>query len=111
MIQQIIALALIAIFVWRLGVQKKKKEINQNEFIFWLIFWVLGALAIIFIRDIDRLVGYFGFSGSGINFLLYLAIIVLFFLIFKLRLNIAKMDKNLTEVVRKVALDKNKKDN
>jgi len=109
MIQQIIALVLIAFFVSRLISQKRKKQINQNEFILWIAFWFLGALAIIFIKEIDRLVEYLGFSGSGINFLLYISIIILFYLVFRLRLNIAKMDKNLTEVVRKVALDKEKK--
>ncbi len=109
MLQQIIALAIIAVFIWRLGIQKNKKQINQNEFVFWLVFWGIGILAIIFIRDIDSLVNYLGFSGSGINFLLYLAIIVMFYLIFKLRLNIAKMDKNLTEIVRKITLNDHKK--
>ncbi len=102
--QQIIALILIIIFVWRLFRQKNKKQINQNEFKLWLVFWLLGAIAIIFIKEIDILVEQFGFSGSGINFLLYIAIIILFYLIFKLRLKIAKLDKQLTEIVRKISL-------
>ena len=106
MIQQIIALALIAIFIWRLIAQKKSKKIGQNEFIFWLSFWLLGTVAIIFIRQIDNLVGLLGFS-SGINFLLYLTVIILFYLVFKLRLALAKMDSNLTVIVRKLALMEN----
>jgi len=110
MIQQTIALILIAIFIWRLLSQKRKKRINQNEFILWLVFWLLGALAMIFIHRIDSLVRYLGFSGSGINFLIYLAILVLFYSIFRLRLNLAKMEKNITEIVRKIALDKENKE-
>ena len=106
MIQQIIALALIAIFIWRLIAQKKSKKIGQNEFIFWLSFRLLGTVAIIFIRQIDNLVGLLGFS-SGINFLLYLTVIILFYLVFKLRLALAKMDSNLTVIVRKLALMEN----
>lgn len=102
--QQVIALTLIIIFVWRLFRQKNKKEINQNEFTLWLIFWLIGALAIIFIKQIDKLVEQIGFSGAGINFLLYIAIIILFYLIFKLRLKIAKIDKQLTEIIRKISL-------
>jgi hypothetical protein len=86
--------------------QKRKKKIGQNEFIFWLIFWLLGTVAIIFIRNIDHFVGWLGFS-SGINFLLYLAIIILFYMVFKLRLTLAKMDSNLTSLVRKIALLEN----
>ncbi len=103
--QQVIALILIFFFVWRLFIQKNKKQINQNEFILWLIFWLFGAIAIIFIKEIDKLVEQLGFSGTGINFLLYIAIIILFYLIFKLRLKIAKLDKQLTEIVRKITLN------
>lgn len=107
MLQQIIALALIAIFIWRLSEQKKKKKIGQNEFIFWLTFWLLGVVAIILIKQLDRLVGALGFSGSGINFLLYLTVMILFYMVFKLRLALAKMDANLTSIVRKIALLEN----
>lgn len=105
MLQQAIALIFIILFVWRLFNQKRKKQINNNEFIFWLIFWSLGALAIVFIKFIDQLLGTIGFSGSGINFLFYLAVMTLFYFIFKLRLKVSKLDKNLTDLVRKIAID------
>jgi hypothetical protein len=108
MLQQIIALAIILFFVFRLAGQKRKKQIGGNEFRLWLIFWLLAAAAIIFIKDIDRLVKSFGFSGSGINFLIYLAVLALFYLVFRLRLSLAKMDKNLTAISRQIALSDKK---
>lgn len=111
MLQQIIALALIALFIWRLAEQKRKNKIKQNEFIFWLSFWLLGILAIIFIRQIDQVVIALGFSGAGINFLLYLTIMILFYLVFRLRLAIAKLDSNLTEIARKIALSEKNTEN
>lgn len=107
MLQQIIALIIILFFILRLINEKRKKKINQNEFNLWLAFWLLSAAAVIFIKQIDRLVAFFGFSGSGINFLIYLAVLGLFYLIFRLRLTVAKLDQNLTEVARQVTL-KNK---
>jgi len=104
--QQIIALVLIILIVWGLFIQKNKKQISHNEFSLWLVFWLLGAMAIVFIRQIDMFVESLGFSGTGINYLAYLAIISLFYLIFKLRLKIAKLEKQLTEVVRKISLKK-----
>jgi hypothetical protein len=44
-----------------------------------------------------------GFYSSGINFLLYLAIIILFYLIFRLRLQILKMDRDISRLVEKIA--------
>lgn len=106
MLQQAIALIFIAIFIWRLSLQKKKQQIGNNEFILWLAFWLIGALAIIFIRFLDKILVTAGFSGSGINFLLYLAVISLFYLVFKLRLKISKLEKNLTDLVREITLKK-----
>ncbi|MDD2353973.1 MAG: DUF2304 family protein [Patescibacteria group bacterium] len=105
MLQQIIAIFIIALFIWRLILQKKKQKINNNEFFFWMSFWSLGIIAIIFIRQIDSFLIYLGFSGSGINFLLYLSVLALFYLIFKLRLALAKTEANITKIARQIALD------
>lgn len=106
MIQQILAIIIITFFVSRLLEQKKKKQISGNEFILWLSFWGLGALAVIFLKPLDSLVKHLGFSSSAINYLLYLAILVLFYLVFKLRLKISKLDKDLTEINRHLSLNK-----
>lgn len=104
MTQQIIALIFIAFFLSRLYWQKQKNEISSNEFIFWLIFWLIAAASIIALKWIDALVARIGFSGSGIDVLLYFGIALLFYLIFKLRLRLAKIEKNITKIIRHIAL-------
>ncbi len=104
MFQKIIALIIIVLFLVRLFWQKNKKQIKANEFIFWLIFWLIVAVLIINLKLIDALVANLGFSGSGIDVLLYLAIAILFYFIFRLRLKMEKIEKDITEIVRQVAL-------
>jgi hypothetical protein len=106
MFQQILALIIILFFLSRIVWQKKKKQINNNEFIFWLFFWIIAGFAIINIKMIDRLVAQLGFSGSGIEILFYLAIIILIYLVFKIRIRQAKIEKNITDIVRNMALKK-----
>jgi len=107
--QQIIGLIIIAFFVIRLFWQKKHKEINANEFSFWLVFWIIAALAIVFLRQIDYFVQSLGFSASGIDILLYVAVVMLFYFIFRLRIRLAKMENDITKIVREVAMrDKEK---
>lgn len=106
MFQQILALIIILFFLSRIFWQKKKKQINNNEFIFWLFFWFIAGFAIISIKKIDRLVAQLGFSGSGIEILFYLAIIILVYLVFKIRIRQAKIEKNITDIVRNMALKK-----
>lgn len=104
MLQQILALIVIAFFLARLFWQKQKQEIAAGEMVFWFIFWIGAALAVIFLKYIDQLVARLGFTGSGIQILLYVAIAILFYLLFRLRLRLAKMEQDLTKIVTAIAL-------
>ncbi len=104
MLQRILALIIILFFLSRLFWQRRKKQIGANEFIFWLVFWVLAAVLTLALKQIDILVARLGFSGSGIEILLYLGIAILFYFIFRLRLKLEKMEKDITAIVRKIAL-------
>ena len=108
MLQQTLALIIIIFFLSRLLWQKKNKQINPNEFIFWIIFWLFATLAIIFLKQIDILVASLGFSGNGINVLFYASVIILFYFVLRLRLRVAKIEKNITKIVRKIALNNEK---
>jgi len=104
MFQRILALIIVLFFLSRLFWQKRKKQIGANEFIFWLIFWCLVGVLIFNLKQIDRIVAFLGFSASGIDILLYLGIAVLFYFIFRLRLRLEKMEKDITTIVRNMAL-------
>lgn len=106
MFQQILAIITIIFFIIRLFHQKRKKQIQINEFIFWLIFWLSSLVAIIFIKKVDSLVANIGFSASGIEILLYIAVITLYYLIFRMRVKLEKQKKEITEITRHIALNK-----
>lgn len=110
MLQQTIALIIIAFFLARVLWQKQKKQIQGGEFIFWLVFWLLAAAAIISLKWIDVLVEKLGFSGNGIDILFYLAVLVLFYLIFKVRIRQQKQEKSITEITRHLAINNKEKD-
>ena len=109
MLQQSIALLIILFFAARLFVLKKQGKVSANEFIFWLVFWLLAALGIFFLKDLDKLAAALGFSASGIQIILYAAVAVLFYMNFRLRLKVEKMDKDITAVARKIAIDEKEK--
>ena len=104
--QQVLALIVIIFFLLRLFNQKKRQEITGQEFLLWFIFWLISAAAIIFIKQIDLLVKSLGFSGTAINFLVYLAVLALIYQVFHLRLVIAKMEKNLSVINQHLTLKK-----
>jgi hypothetical protein len=108
MLQQLIALIIILFFVCRLVFLKKNKKIPAGEFIFWLVFWVLAAASVLFLKSLDKLVAGLGFSASAINILVYVAVVVLFYFNFRLRLKVEKIDKDMVKIVRELALDESK---
>lgn len=105
MFQQIIAFIVILCFLVRLILQKRGQKINMNEFLLWLIFWGLAAASIVLIRHIDDFVARIGFSSRGIDVLLYLAVVILFYLVFKYRLKLAKIEKEITQIIRDRAIN------
>lgn len=107
--QQYIALVIIAFFIFRLFWQKKNDKVKKGEFTFWLVFWLVSAIAILFIKKIDALVAELGFSGSGIEVLLYVAVAILFYFIFRLRLRISKIEGDITKIVREIAINNQEK--
>ena len=109
MVQQIIAAVVIGFFLVRLFHQKRKKTISQGEFFFWLFFWLFCLLIVLFIRTLDRIVFDLGFSGSGIEVVLYLSVALLFYFIFRIRLRQEKIEKNITALVRHLAIDDQEK--
>jgi|AACY02.16.fsa_nt_gi Uncharacterized conserved protein len=109
MLQQAVALAVIAWFLFRLFMEKRSQKISRHEFIVWSLIWVLAGAGIVFIRQIDTLISGLGFSASGIEILQYIAIIFLVYLIFKMRLRQERLDKEITRIVRELALRRNNK--
>jgi len=105
MIQEILALAVVLFFILRLGWQFYKDQIPKSQFIFWLVFWFGTGILIIFIKSIDQLADRFGFSSSGIQLLLYVAITIIFYFIFRLRLKVARLEKDITKITQAVALN------
>lgn len=100
MIQEILALVIIFFFLWRLGVQLHHHQIPKSQFLFWLIFWLIAGLVVIYLQELDRLVARLGFSSSGIEVLLYLAVAIILYVLVRMRLKMEQMEKNITTLTR-----------
>lgn len=108
MFQQIIALLVILFFITKLLWQKKRGQIGGNEFVFWLIFWIFSMIIVVSLKWIDKLVADLGFSGSGIEVILYIAVLALFYFIFRTRIKLEKIERDMTKIVREISLNNKK---
>ncbi len=85
---------------WRRSVQG---VISWREALGWSVLWALAAVVILLPQTTTTVANFFG-VGRGVDFVLYASVVTLFFLVFKIFLTLDRLERRLTDVVRKDAL-------
>lgn len=103
---QIIQLLLLAFFlfaalkaVWRY----RSGDIGGAGLAYWLLFWAAAAVIVSWPDATFYFAGKLGI-GRGADLVVYLALALLFFLIFRLMVSVERQKKEITELTRMNAL-------
>ncbi|MBN2052429.1 DUF2304 family protein [Candidatus Woesearchaeota archaeon] len=103
----IIIFALFAIS--RAVLRFKDNNLSKNELMFWVAVWV-AIIILPFIPNVMTYISSIFGIGRGIDLVIYISIVVIFYLIFRLYVKIEAVEKQITLVVRKLTLkEENKK--
>lgn len=87
----------------------KDNKLTKNEFVFWILIWGAVILISVIPSVISPLSSVFGI-GRGMDLIVYISIIILFYLIFRLYVKLESVEKEITLVVRRIAINtKNRK--
>lgn len=100
---QILAILFVLFACWRVINKFRRKELKISEFLMWLIFWLAVGIAFIIPESLTTLANLLGI-GRGADLVLYVAVVVVFYLMFRIFVRLEKMEKNITKVVRDKAL-------
>lgn len=104
MIIQYIATGIIVIVLVQFLIKVIKDRTQLFKLLFWGVFW---GIALVFIwlptNTIDKLGQLFG-VGRGIDVLVYLSVIFLFYYTFRQSEKINKLEKEITKLVRIIAI-------
>ncbi len=92
------------------GVLKKYRsgELGVLGTSFWVIFWVGALLAVLWPHGTTIVANLFGI-GRGADFIFYVSIILIFFVLFRLHVKIENVNRDITKIVRQMAIDKESK--
>lgn len=82
-----------------------KGHTKLRRFVVFLFFWCSVLLAIIFPEETNRIAKFFNIT-RGADFFIYISIIVIFYTIFKIYEKIEQVEKDITKIVREIALIK-----
>lgn len=96
----IVSLALALYMTWR---RAKQGVISWREALGWSALWVVAGAVILLPQTTTTVANFFG-VGRGVDFVLYASVVTLFFLVFKIFLSLDRLERRLTDVVRKDAL-------
>lgn len=105
MVIQYLASAIIALILIKLLIRILKDKIEIKSSILWIIFWS-AALVILWFPTLLVEAGSILGVGRGVDVLVYISIIILFYLVLNQYTKLEKLDKKLTKIVRELAKDK-----
>jgi hypothetical protein len=100
---QIFILAFVAFALWRTVGRFRAGELKLSALILWSLFWLALAVATVLPQSTSWLASVVG-VGRGVDVVIYLAIIVLFYLVFRIFLRLEKIEHDITLVVRERGL-------
>ncbi|OIO17729.1 hypothetical protein COV56_02555 [Candidatus Kuenenbacteria bacterium CG11_big_fil_rev_8_21_14_0_20_37_9] len=100
---QILALVFCLFALWRVILKFRRQELKITEFFMWLIFWLAVGVAFVTPESLTRLANVLGI-GRGADLVLYVAVVVVFYLMFRIFVRLENMERNITKIVRKDAL-------
>ncbi len=105
MLIQVIATGIILIILGQLIIKVIQDKASIIKIAFWLIFWLVALFVIWLPTDVIDKFGELVGVGRGIDVLVYLSIIFLFYNNLRLRSKIDNIQKDITKITRRVAKD------
>lgn len=96
-------IGIIAIILSILRIRERKMSVGM--FVLWIFIWAMVIVISIYPQSTTILASFTGI-GRGLDFVLIIGLIGCFYIIFKLYTMIEKMEQEITELVREIALQK-----
>ena len=104
-----IAGVVFALFAISRGYLKfRKKRLSLQGYLAWSILWLAVIVIAVLPSSTGFLAGWLGI-GRGIDVVVYLSIILLYYLIFRVYLKMEELRKDITTLVREIAYKSAKK--
>lgn len=100
---QILIIAFVALVIIRTVLGVKKGAVSLKRSLFWLGFWAI-ILIISLLPQVTIFLAKFLGINRGTDVAVYFSILFIFFIIFEIIIKLEKIEKNITVIVRNLAL-------
>src|SRR3990167_10555001 len=100
---QIALLIFILFAISRVYLRAKEQIFSTKTAIFWYVIWLAGLVGVLLPKTTTKLAGFFG-VGRGVDVIVYIALALLFYLVFRIYVMIEDLRHEITYIIREVAL-------
>jgi len=87
--------------------RRRSGQLGPKGLVFWILFWLMADLAVWWPNSTTVIANRFGI-GRGTDFILYISLALIFYLLFKMNVKIESVGRDVTRVVRKNAVEEKK---
>jgi hypothetical protein len=102
---QIIVIAFCLYAGFRVGQKVRNRALTRGWGVFWLVFWLGVAIVVALPWTTSLLAARLGVT-RGVDLVIYVSVIALFYAVFRLTMKVEKLEGNITKLVREVALER-----
>ncbi len=108
---QVITTIIVLFLITRVGSKLKRREITFKEAVMWAILWFGVGIIVLYPKLADRIASEIGLqTATGIDLVVYLAVGLAFYLIFRLFVHIERIERDITKIIRDIALKDDRHD-
>ncbi len=100
---QVLLLLLVLFGLSRVYLKYREKNLSSFWMISWTIFWIAVAVVVVRPELTTRIAHRVGI-GRGADLAVYVAVLVLFLLVFRITVALGKIERTITKIVREIAL-------
>jgi hypothetical protein len=102
-IAQLFLLGLVVLAMGLVVLRYRQRKIGAFGFFLWLVLW-LGAATVIAFPDSTKVAARLFGIGRGVDLVLYVSVILILYLIFRVYVRLEQLDREITQIVRALAL-------
>ncbi len=102
---RLILTALIVLILSHVFWQYRRRTIAAGAAALWSLLWLAGAVLVLWPELSSRLAAVVG-VGRGVDLILYIAILAVFYILFRIMVRLESIERSITDIVRKDALKK-----
>lgn len=103
---QIVIVAIAALAVGGALRRYFRRELPLRRLLAWTVVWAAATVVVLVPATSERLAAVLG-VGRGVDVIIYLSVVTLFYLQFRLFAHLDRIERDITRIVREIALKEN----